>query len=183
LIVAPAPIITLALGAKWVGAALSLRWLALALLVQPLLFAQNWLMMSRGHGGKLCVLATANFALLLALCFTMRDHGIAGIASATAIAAIAVSLPGMYWATRESPVAIMDASGALRRPLLLAVVFGVSLGGTLRALGSPSNGHTVIALLAAGAVWASLAIVWKSARQEWSDAVRAFGMAAGKLSV
>jgi PST family polysaccharide transporter len=182
LIAAPAPIITFALGAKWAGGAGALRWLAVGLLAQPLLFAQNWLMLSQGHGGRLCALATANLAALLALCAAMRAHGIEGIACATAFAAIAVSLPGIYWATRQSPVALRGAAGALRRPFLLAIAFGAALGGTLRALGTASNGHTLIALLAAIAVWASLALAWRSARREWLEAVRAFGMASGKLS-
>ena len=179
---APGPILTLALGAKWVEAAPALRWLSLGLLAQPLLFCQNWLLISQGRSGRLLALAAANLVLLLALCFALRGGGIEGIACAMGVATVLVSLPGIVWATRQSPVALEKVAGTLLIPLALAAAFGLSLRGALAAVGVQSNGRILAALLGAFTVWSLLGLAWSPARREWVGAARAFGAASGSLS-
>jgi PST family polysaccharide transporter len=178
---APGPILTFTLGAKWAEGAPALRWLSLSLLAQPLLFSQNWLLVSQGRGGRLLVLAAANLVLLLALCFALREGGIEGIACAMGVATVLVSIPGMVWATRQSPIALETVARALAIPLALAAAFGLLLRGALILLGAASNVRIFAALLAAAAAWCLLALAWRRSRHEWHVAIQSFGTASGRL--
>jgi PST family polysaccharide transporter len=180
LIAAPAAVIELFLGHTWVAAAPILRWLALGLLVQPLICAQNWLMMSHGRGQRLCVIAAASLVVLLTLSFCLRSHEATGIAAAVAATAL-IALPGVAWAVKGSPVSVVhDLLQPLRLPAILFLLVAAVTFAALNLL-SHLRWSGPAALAAGFAFWLFVVASLRPLRRELATASRAFFAGSGKL--
>lgn len=125
----PEAVIRVVLGAAWPDAVPLLRWLAVgaaaALLtatVQPLCVASG-----RSHrltGLAALALLTTGTALWLA-----RNDGPVGLAAAAALANLALVLPRLWWACRDTPVRLRDYGQAFAGPGLQATALAAGLAG------------------------------------------------------
>lgn len=102
------------LGAKWAGAVPVFQWLALGLLIKPLLNTVVWLFVSQDRTRDLFRWGVLGAALALSSFLIGLPWGATGVAAAFTICELAIRAPILiYWAGRTGPVSIRDLLAAL----------------------------------------------------------------------
>jgi PST family polysaccharide transporter len=112
-------------GPQWLEAAPMVRWLGLALGLQPWLFAPGWLLESTGQAGRLLTISAGGLVLAFSASFLAVAHGALAVAQAVAAAtAIQVLLSAIVCKGR-TPLAWSDWWRPALFPLTLHGGFGL----------------------------------------------------------
>lgn len=123
----PDEVVRIALGAGWAESAELLRWLAIGAAPSFLTATIYPLCVTSGHSSRLVALSAVTLLTTGMLLFLARDHGVLGLARALATGNLLLLGPRLWWSTRGTPVSLADYLHALRRPVVTATIFGLSL--------------------------------------------------------
>jgi O-antigen/teichoic acid export membrane protein len=123
-----ADIILVLLGDQWTGAIGILSYLALSLLVQPILNSTGWLYVSLGRADRMLRWAFFATPVIVASFLVGLPHGPEGVALAYSVAIIALTLPCLGYAFHGTPLRLGDA-WRVSAPQLACV--GLAAGATL----------------------------------------------------
>ena len=115
---APDFVVSAFFGARWMASVPILHWLALALAVQPLLFAAGWLLESTGQVQRLMRLTLAGTLLVVGACVMAASQGIEAVAIASSVAILLFGLGGLAYCRDCTPVRGGDMISAAICPLL-----------------------------------------------------------------
>lgn len=105
-------------GDRWLASAPIVQWLAPALAVQPLVFAQIWLLESTGQVRLQLKVSLLGLALVTAACLLASGQGIAAIALAASGGMMLHGLIGLALCLPRTVVGFRGAIAALPGPLL-----------------------------------------------------------------
>ncbi len=162
---APGFAIRLLYGEKWLAAAEVVRWLGVALLVQPWIFTQGWLLQAVGRARRLMVVSTIAFVVVAGGCLAARQQGISAIAAAVAAGTVIQALVSLAAGRGISPVRPRD----LVAPALVPLALHGGLGLVLLALpfAAPAAPWWLPLPVVAGyytAAWLALPVIRREAR-------------------
>jgi O-antigen/teichoic acid export membrane protein len=118
-------IVRVFLGPKWAAAVPIFRLLTPTILVFALLYPMGWLMMATGQAAKSLRIALVMTPLVVAGYVAGLGYGPTGVAIGLSVASMLLTLPKLYWATRDTPITAIDALKVVRQPL-----FSVLAGGS-----------------------------------------------------
>ncbi len=165
--VVPHDIVRLILGPDWPDAAPLLRWLAVSAAASYLTVTVYAVCFATANTRRLVLLmvaalVTTSFALWLA-----RSHGPVGLAMALAVVNLLFVFPRLAVATWQTPLSLRDYSSALAGPLVLALLFALSLA-TFHRITSDFHWllRLAITLSAAAATSGLVAISFPALRSE-----------------
>jgi PST family polysaccharide transporter len=159
----PDVMIRVLFGAAWLDAAPLLRWVALTAAASYLTAGVYPLCVATG--------ATRRLAAMSALCLGAtaiglwfgRPYGPVGLAAGAAIANVALIIPRLWWATRNTPVPFAALTQALIGPLCISVALGAGLN-VARRLAVNLPMMTAILITTCGGALAALLVVILSPR-------------------
>lgn len=150
------------LGEQWRGSVPAFQWLAVTLLVRPLMNSAGWLWMSQGRSREVRRWAMIGGAIAIASFAVGLPWGATGVAMSFAIAEVGVRAPINVWLAGSSgPVRVRDAIAgalpawtcsltiALAFPLASRLLAGLSLGPRTMLSGIVAAGLGVGVVLAA----------------------------------
>jgi O-antigen/teichoic acid export membrane protein len=121
------PFVLLFLGDHWYPAITLVRILAVAAFIRPAVSTIGPVMISSGRSKKYATLGVLDsIALAAALCVGVL-WGAKGIASAQVAASYLVFLPVVWWALKDTPVALSVWLNAVARPVFCSVIMVVIL--------------------------------------------------------
>lgn len=168
-------IVRLVLGAAWPDAAPLLRWLALGATATLLTATVQPLCVATGRAHRLTGLAAFALATTAAALWVARDRGPSGLAGAVALANLALILPRLWWATRNSPVRLRDYAKAFAGPLIQAVALaaGLATGRWAMAAITDRTSLIVAGALSGGMIAFALAMAARQATRVELARVRA----------
>lgn len=106
-------------GEKWLAAAEVVRWLGIALLVQPWIFTQGWLLQSVGRTRRLMIASATGLTVVALACFAVRQQGITAIALAVAAGTVVHALVAVLAGLGLTPVRGRDLFHPVLVPLAL----------------------------------------------------------------
>lgn len=118
-LVAPGWIVRGLYGEAWLPAAEIVRWLGLALLGQPLVFAQTWLLQATNQPHRLLRNSLLGLAAVVATCLLARPAGPAAVAAAAAAGTLVHGIGGLLLCLGLTPVKPRDLLASLAGPALL----------------------------------------------------------------
>ncbi len=124
---APEFAVRLLYGEKWLAAAEVARWLGVALLVQPWIFTQGWLLQSIGQARRLMAISAIGLTIVAGSCLAVRQHGIVAIAGAVAAGTVIQALVAIAFSLGRSPVRLRDLIEPALPPLALHGVMAILL--------------------------------------------------------
>ena len=110
-------------GEAWLPAVPVVRWLGVALAVQPWLSAPVWLLSAYGEIKRLLIWSLAGLGLMLAACGIAYRHGPASIALAAAIATVVHAALGPAFCAARTPVTVRDWLAAAGLPAATHGIF------------------------------------------------------------
>lgn len=119
------------LGEQWRGSVPIFRWLAVGLLVKPLLSSTGWLFVSQGRGQDMWRWGVAGTVIAVAAFCVGLPWGALGVAAAYSLADVFLRGPLlMWWVTRSGPVTLRvllacQLPGLLCAGVVAAVCFGL----------------------------------------------------------
>ena len=159
--------ILVTIGPQWLAANMIFKAFALAGLVQPLLGSTGWIMVARGHTGRLFGWMAIRLLLLVVCLSAGLSWGAPGVAVAYTICSYLLAVPCIQFAVKGSPIATTDVLDAVSRPLVTGVVMYI----VIAAVRSQFTQWHVLGTIAAsgltGMIAAGLLLaLWPSARQE-----------------
>ncbi len=127
LIACTAPeIVEILLGPKWTASAPVLRILSVLISTETMFGAVNWLFISQGRGAQLLRYGIFDAVVRTVAIFVGFSWGTLGLATALAVTAVCVHLPGQIWyACRQGPVRQADVYSMLA-PILLSSSIGLA---------------------------------------------------------
>lgn len=163
-LVAPGWIVRLLYGAAWLPATEVVRWLGLALLGQPLVFAQTWLLQSTNQPHRLLRNSLLGFVAIAGACLLARQAGPAALAAAAAAGTLVHGIGGLMLCLGRTPVGTRDLLAPLAGPALLHG--GLWLGLTV-AGGTTDDFPSLLPVLAAtyyGFAWVVVPAVRRELR-------------------
>jgi PST family polysaccharide transporter len=155
------------LGPAWAGAAPYFAIFAASAFIRPVLGTASTVLISRGLSGRfLAMTAVSNLAFLAFIAIGYR-WGPAGVAMAHLATPAVLLLPNLWFALRDSPVAVGVFFRAIRTPLLASAIMVAVLGG-LRTLLPMEDSVTSLGLgLAAGTlVYAAACLMLPGGRDD-----------------
>jgi PST family polysaccharide transporter len=100
--------VALLFGPRWLEAAPMVRWLGVALAVQPWLFAPAWLLESTGQVRRLLGISVLGFALAASACLLAVSHGALAVAQALAAATVIQVLVSAALCQHCTPASFSD---------------------------------------------------------------------------
>jgi PST family polysaccharide transporter len=160
-------VIELVLGPRWLAAADPFRWLAIAGFFGLVSRTYTWLFTTSGRARPMALSAAVSAPLIVAAFGIGLHWGITGVAAGYAIAQTALAIPGLWYATRHTPVRMADVLAAAWRPAVVAVACGLVAFAVRDALffaAAPAQ------LAGAGgaslACWLALVACWPAVRAE-----------------
>lgn len=110
------------LGPQWVEAGRIFAWLGLAGLVEPFLFAMNWLLTARGKGADQFKAGVISSIILVIAIVGGLPWGALGVAISYGITSLLIRAPVLFWYIgREGPVSTRDFYGYIA-PFACAVI-------------------------------------------------------------
>ncbi|MFF1574414.1 lipopolysaccharide biosynthesis protein [Leifsonia sp. NPDC058292] len=168
------PLTAVLLGPQWLEAAPVLRLFAVAGIFQILAFVGYWVYVSRALTGELLRYSLVSAAIKIVCIGIGSFGGVLGVAIAYAIAP-AVSWPiSLWWLSRHTdvPTARLYA-GASRILALAAVAAGAAGGATWLAASLPDLVQVVAALVAALAIYAVAALLFRPVRRDLASVLAA----------
>jgi len=161
------------LGSAWSGAAPLFQVLAVAGAAQLVGASSGWLYMSTGRTRPMLLWALWTRPLVVLSFVAGLPWGTTGVAAGYAAVTLLLLVPGMWNASRGTPVRVRDGLGAVWRPVVVAAVAGA---GALAGRAAPGGGDLAALLVGLlGALLATVAtvLVWPSVRAQLVDTVRA----------
>jgi polysaccharide transporter, PST family len=115
------PVITVALGSRWIGAAPIFSLLAAAAFIQPAAGLAGSLLLSLGQGKRYFHCGLFNTTVLSIAVVIGLPWGTVGVAAAYAIGNYIVLLPYLTWAYRDTPVRLRDFFESVSIPALASL--------------------------------------------------------------
>jgi O-antigen/teichoic acid export membrane protein len=170
------------LGPQWTGSIRIFQWLALSLLVKPLMFTTSWLLVSQGRSAELLRWGVIATTIAIASFVVGLPWGALGVAIAYTVADLLLRAPWLlWWVGRSGPVGVRDLVGCLGPAWVCAAcvalsylaldhaLVGLGLGASARVASCvPSSliaGYAVVAATPWGrAVIADGVDVWRTLR-------------------
>jgi len=122
------------LGQKWLGAATFIRIFAVGGLLQSVFSTIGFVLVSRGHSGKLLKLSTATNLVKFALMVLGLRWGAIGVALADVSTTLIMFVPFLHLSLKNSPVTFGAFVRALARPFASSLLVGIALVGCKLAL-------------------------------------------------
>lgn len=165
----PELVIRVLFGDRWLAAAPIVRWLSLALAVQPWVFAPGWLLVALGRTRRLAATAMASLLIVGTAVILLRDAGAEAVAAAAAVASAAAAVLGLLLAAVGTPIGSPDLLQASWRPLLAnAGLAGCLLAADRLVVGSLLATASIVTAVGLGYATVVL-IAWPQLRAEWRD--------------
>jgi PST family polysaccharide transporter len=161
LAVAPEQCLRVFLGPQWTAAAPLLRLLALGVFLEPLAFADVWVLLGIAHSRRLFVWSSIKAALLLVALLVARVEGLQAAAAAVALVAIVTQIAGIRIVSAVSCITPGDVVRAFWRPTVMAVSAGALLAAAKGWLPSDPGLITGFVVL-----YAAVVLCWADARAE-----------------
>ena len=160
-------LVYVSLGAPWLATAPLVAALAVAGLGLPFAGAISWLYVALGRTDR-ARNWHAWLAAIFALCFVAGlPFGAVGVAIGYAVCLLGTSIPGIYLATRGSPVEGWDTVRATWRPLLASPMVAAVAAAARAQLDAEPSAIALVAGVAAGAgAWLGLFALWPGLRAE-----------------
>jgi O-antigen/teichoic acid export membrane protein len=163
----PDLLVAVAFGERWLGAAPVVRWLGIALAVQPWAFAPGWLLISTGQTRRLAWLSLLALTIVASAVIGTGRGDIGRTARAMAIGSTVAAILTLALARRGTPATGADIFAASWRPALLSGGFGAVLFLTRTQVGDASRMILSLSLCGVAAGYAlSTFAVWPEARAE-----------------
>ena len=162
----PAEILRTAFGPAWVGGAGMLRGLSIALVAQPLLVAETWVLLAGGHSRRLVAWSGCTLLAVILACVLSLSSGPVALSAAVSGAMVFSAVGGTAFALAGLPIGARDIFTAVVRPMAGALFAVVATSGVLALIPAAH----VFARLATGvactaAAWA-LACTWPDFRRD-----------------
>ena len=162
------------LGPQWLGGAVFVRWLCVALIGALVIRLMQWVYLATGRTMRQMrwSLVTTPVTLVAVVAGGWR-YGPTGVAAGLATASLALALPSVLNAIHETPLTLGDILGVLLRPLLAATF---ACGILLLVTGAlPATGLVLTLLLRLALFLALYAVGWlalpggrRALAQQWS---------------
>jgi PST family polysaccharide transporter len=163
----PFETVRLVLGPNWHEAAPFLRWLGLGAIFAALGATIYPLAIALRRTRELIAIASVSLAATATAVLLARDSGAVGIAATVALTHGVLLLPRLWFITRASAVQLRDYAAAASGPLVIFVVFTISLLGANNFLAATTWLQRLSGSLALGAVSIGLvALIWPRFRGE-----------------
>lgn len=118
-LVAPDFVVRVLYGEQWLPATDVVRWLGLALVAQPLIFAQMWLLQSTAQARRLFQASALGLFAVTAAGLVAQRNGLAALAAATAAGTLVHAAVGLGLCLGRTPAHARDMLEPLTGPLLL----------------------------------------------------------------
>jgi O-antigen/teichoic acid export membrane protein len=142
------------LGGQWTEVVPILRLLAPAGFVHTFSVATNWVFVSCGRADRQLRWSLVTLVLRIAALVVGVQWGLAGVAAAHSLVAVALVYPGAIYCFYTSPLQLSDLLGVLWRPTLASLAAGVALFSIEGMVAIPAA--PVLALAVGGALYAAL---------------------------
>ncbi len=155
LFVAPEAVVGVLLGDQWDETVPVLRWLAIALVCQPLGSSMSWVYLSTGRTRRLFRWGVLSSPVVVAGFLAGLPYGPEGVALAYSISNFVLVLPMLRLAFRDTPLRVRDVAATLWDALLATVAAGFAAWAAGAAL---ADAGPFLRLLAG--IAASLAGFW-----------------------
>lgn len=163
----PHEIVRVVLGPGWEAAAPMLFWLAVSTAATSLAAVAQPLCLALGRTGRFTLLSFVAIPFTLLGVWLGRTHGPAGMAAGLAAANLALLLPRLLWAARDTPVRLGDFAATWAGPCSAAAAVALGLSLATRWLPPASPALRLCAGLAGGcAALGLLVIAWPRLRRE-----------------
>jgi PST family polysaccharide transporter len=127
LVVEARPVILLLLGAQWEGTVPLFRLLCLAAIGNALVQAANWIYVAEGRTRQQMMWGVITLPVYVIAAVVGARWGPLGVASAFAIASLAVAIPEIVYCLHASHVRLWDYTTAAGRPLVASAVAAVAV--------------------------------------------------------
>lgn len=175
------------LGPQWLGGALFVRWLCVAMVGATMIRLMQWVYLATGTTMRQLRWSLVTTPVtLLAVLFGGWRFGAVGVAGALTVATLALAVPSVLNAIRGTPLTLADCFASMLRPLVGATVAAALL---LILESTFPDAPTLVALLLRLLVFASVYIlIWlvlpggrRTLGEVWSRAARALRPPAADL--
>lgn len=155
-------------GPQWTEAVPVVRWLGLALAVQPLLGAPFWVLGSRAEKRALLAWSGTGMVLIGGACAWAAPHGLAAVAQATAAATVLHAWLVLPFCAGRTPLRTPDWLQPLVLPALVHGTFGALLAIADRGIGpgTPDLQRAALAVALAALHYGTIALVSPRFRTE-----------------
>jgi PST family polysaccharide transporter len=158
------------LGRDWLAAAPLLRWLAIAAATSYLGATIYGLNVATRRTRRLAAMTAILLVATTAALWIARSHGPEGLAAAIALTNLALLVPRLWWATRDTPVRLRDYACAFAGPLVVAGIFAAGLiGGRMLASEAGLPVRLAVAALCGMAAAGVCALAWPRTREEFKQ--------------
>lgn len=127
-------LILVLLGEPWTDVTGIFRWLALSLLVQPILNSTGWLYLSLGRTDRMLRWALFATPVVVGAFFLGLPYGASGVALMYSAAIVALTLPCLAYAFHGTPLRLADAWTVAAPPFACAALAAGLATGILRLL-------------------------------------------------
>lgn len=155
------------LGKQYGGAAEIFQLLAIAGVAQVVANTTGWLFIASSRTKQMMQWGLVSGAVIVAAFLLGLSGGAIGVARAYAIASLILIVPSFYFATRDTPVSMVDVGAAIWRPTVVAGVLFAGVVELHRHLHHEDGGVRVLAVLATGgAIWAIGIFGWPTLRRD-----------------
>ncbi|MGH7710904.1 MAG: oligosaccharide flippase family protein [Gemmatimonadaceae bacterium] len=116
------------LGPQWLGGAVFVRWLCVAIVGATLIRLMQWVYLSTGRTMRqLRWSLVTTPVIVLAVCVGGLRYGAVGVAAGLTVAAVTLAVPSVWNAIRDTPLTLRDCLGVVTRPLTAAAFGAVVL--------------------------------------------------------
>ncbi|MEH1875202.1 lipopolysaccharide biosynthesis protein [Nostoc sp.] len=136
MIVASEEIIVFLLGYQWRDASIIFRLLSISALVQPICNTTGWLYISRGRTDYMFRWGLLSSSWLVTSFFIGLPYQAFGVALSYAIAMLLQAVPCIYFATRGTPITILDVLQAIKEVFISSVVASIVVLGIKISIGN-----------------------------------------------
>ncbi|MDQ1485926.1 MAG: hypothetical protein QOJ62_1619 [Actinomycetota bacterium] len=169
-------VVVVLLGKQYAGAAPIFQMLAIAGIAQVVANTTGWLFIASARTRQMMWWGLASGPVIVVAFLIGLPGGAFGVARAYAVATLVLTVPGFWFATRRTPVSMLDVASAVWRP---AVISGVLLAATAaahRLSSEQGDGARLVIVGAVGvAVWVVGVWSWPTLRRDVSVLLSATG--------